>query len=226
MRWRCGLLRWVAAGVVVIVASGCYTPRANIDWVDFVRLHGASYDRVTVEAPAPEASQLGPVVGTVDKTLSDSVHDPSYQARDGDAGFLVKGTRLHALRGVGAWFRIAAVVNDQVVVYQLDNPRARTGADLYDLSDVRSIQVRNVRTPGLNLRTVTDRRTIAVAVAELMHDRVGHGTSSQPTCDIRFDYAGSAPLVLSYYASTATIGPAQLQLPAVLRNTISAAQCD
>ena len=115
-----------------------------IDWVPFVHVHGHQYVAVQApHAPTPE-SELGRVVATVRHTLEGNVHDPHYRARDGDASFLPVGTRLHAVRGFGSWFRVASVVNHQVTVFQLDR-RTGTGGQAFDFQPQRivALQIRS-----------------------------------------------------------------------------------
>ena len=62
---------------------------------------------------------------------------------DAGAAYLPAGTRAYAVRGYATGFRLAAVWQDRIFLYQAwRNPRARVGRDLFDISGkVRAIDV-------------------------------------------------------------------------------------
>lgn len=119
-------------------AAGCPATRrfpvgrgAAIDYIDFVVLHGRTYDLPfsTRSRPRVDPGSLTRQVGAVDCTISDVVSDNRYVVRgrftDGDASFLPVGTPLLAIRGYPPSCRIGAVVEGRVSVYFAIQPNAR-----------------------------------------------------------------------------------------------------
>jgi hypothetical protein len=90
---------------------------------------------------------------------------------DAAAAFMPAGTRMYAVRGYRTDFRLAAVANDRVFLYQAwRNRRARTGRDLYDIwGKVRAIDVQrgepSPAAPGTPVRvTATEDAEAIVAM--------------------------------------------------------------
>jgi hypothetical protein len=97
-----------------------YPQYVAIDYVDFVRLNGHEYVAGQQGAPATvPGSALDRPLGTVRCQLSAIVPDPSYHPVDGDAGYLLPGTVLYAIKGVSPSVRIAALVDNAYRVYQV-----------------------------------------------------------------------------------------------------------
>lgn len=106
---------------------------AEIDWVDFIRLDGVTYDSNYYEQGL-RREDIGEPVAEVRCKIADNVTDPEYQIRDGDAAFLEPGTPIYEVRGYPSWFRLAAEQDGEWVLYEPDTvPDAETGADLLAL---------------------------------------------------------------------------------------------
>jgi hypothetical protein len=69
---------------------------------------------------------------------------------DAGAAYLPAGTRTYSVLGYATGFRLAAVWQDRIFLYQAwRNPRARVGRDLFDISGkVRAIDVQHVESNG------------------------------------------------------------------------------
>jgi hypothetical protein len=85
------------------------------------------------------------------------------------------GTRLYAVRGYATEFRLAAAWRDRLFLYQAwRNPRARVGADLFDITGrVRAIDVRRSggpRPPGeaVSPAPVTSARDVETLVGMIL----------------------------------------------------------
>ncbi|MFP5299371.1 MAG: hypothetical protein ACLGHL_10335, partial [Actinomycetota bacterium] len=66
--------------------------------------------------------------------FGDDVDDPQYEPRDGDAAFLEVGSRIYEVTGYEPSFRVAAVVDGEVLVYEANTvDGAQTAADLLDI---------------------------------------------------------------------------------------------
>jgi len=106
---------------------------AAIDWTDFIRLDGITYQSNYYEKGV-EKPDVGEPVAEVRCKISDVVSDPEYDIRDGDAAYLEPGTTIYSVRGYPSWFRIAAFREGQWLLYEPDtHPRAEVGAELLDL---------------------------------------------------------------------------------------------
>lgn len=133
---------------------------AAIDWVDFVRLDGAMYSRVSPGGAAPtvDVDLVGAVRARVRCRIAEVVGNPDFRPRDGDASFLPAGTELRRFGTADPLLRLAAEVDGQWQVYEVtDVAHARTGADLLDLGGgVASIDLLDGETGTSVLATVED----------------------------------------------------------------------
>ena len=103
---------------------------AAIDWTDFIRLDGVTYQSNYYEKGVAE-KDIGEPVAEVRCKISDIVTDPEYDIRDGDAAFLEAGSVIYSVKGYPAWFRLAAERDGTWMLYEPDTaPEARTGGDL------------------------------------------------------------------------------------------------
>jgi hypothetical protein len=111
--------------------------------LDFVSFDGIDYIRFTDE-PGRELTRddLAIEFATVSCSIGEDNRHCSY-GLDGGAAFLPAGTRMYAVRGFATEFRLAAVSNGRVYLYQAwRNPRARVGRDLFDIAGkVQAIEV-------------------------------------------------------------------------------------
>ena len=138
-------LALAAAALAALLAGLAPPPRgaAASTLLDFVTLDGIDYIRWQDEpgrALAP--GDLGAEFATVACSIGE---DPRCAyGQDAAAAFLPAGSRLYAVRGYATEFRLAAVVGGRVFLYQAwKNPRARRGADLFDIAGkVRGVDVR------------------------------------------------------------------------------------
>lgn len=109
-------IRWLGSVVLaVLLLGGCshmahnpFMARADIDWVDFVKLGKYSYTSDFEVVLADPALVTDEVVGTVKFKVADVVTNPSYRTKPGDAAFLLKGTKLFRIRGYASDEAIAA----------------------------------------------------------------------------------------------------------------------
>ncbi len=140
--------------VAVAGAAGASTP------LDFVSFDGIDYIRWAEEpGRALSTSDLGMEFGTIGCSISEDVRGCPYGS-DAGAAFMPAGTRLHAVRGYATEFRLAAVWQGRIFLYQAwRNPRARVGGDLFDIAGkVRTIDVqRGEPTPAVGSHPVTIR---------------------------------------------------------------------
>lgn len=226
-----------AVTTTTTTADGCPPPSggdggAAIDWVPFVRVDGLMFQatfspRVTV----PE-SELGATVMTVACTISQSVSNPEYRPRDGDAAFLAAGTELREITGYRSDFRLAARENGAWHVYEVDDlPDAITGEDLLDLRDkvVRVHLVEGDRDEQI-LKTVDDPSQVAALVAAVLaapvlpetstlYDRLG----DESPVFIRFDLVDGTVVQRAWHVEAGVLWR-RIQAPAVLKEMLSPGQ--
>jgi hypothetical protein len=148
--------------------------------LDFVTFDGIDYIRWAEEpGRALTAGDLGVEFATVQCSVGEDVRGCPYGA-DAAAAFMPAGTRVYAVRGYATEFRLAAVWRDRVFLYQAwRNPRAKAGADVYDIAGkVRAIEVeRGEPTPSAPR---TPRRVTSAADAEALIEMILHGTVRPP----------------------------------------------
>jgi len=118
--------------------------------LDYVTFDGIDYLRWTVDEPGRPLTRadLGPEFAVVECSFGEDTRSCSYGI-DAAAAFLPSGTRVYAVRGYPTNFRLAAIWKDRIFLYQAwRNPRAKVGADLYDIvGKVRAIDVQRGEPP-------------------------------------------------------------------------------
>jgi hypothetical protein len=218
----------LALATAVVLLSACMShTKTSIDWISFVQVRGRQYVAVqSLGAPATSPAVLGRAVATVRKTIAGHVFDPHYRPRDGDAAFLPVGTRLREVRGFAPWFRLGALVDGDVTIYQLDR-RDGTGAEVFDLdaSAIRSLEIRRASDDAFE-RTLTDPALVHRLVAAIEAARV-HATDvtdGDATCVVAFTYADTPSIALQYRASSGTLSPG-ITLDAALRHDLAGVGC-
>ena len=111
--------------------------------LDFVTFDGVHYLRWAEEpGRALTGADLGIEFATVECSYGEDRAGCAF-GRDAAAAFMPAGTRMYAVRGYRTDFRLAAVVDDRVFLYQVwRNPRAKVGGALFDIAGkVRAVDV-------------------------------------------------------------------------------------
>ncbi|QCJ42664.1 hypothetical protein FAY30_12505 [Bacillus sp. S3] len=87
--------------VLMIILTGCrsspFGQHVQIDWVDFIKWNGKTYDGIYNGALA-DAKYIGEKLGEVKFKVADHVTDPEYKLKNGDAAFHDKGTGIYAIK--------------------------------------------------------------------------------------------------------------------------------
>ena len=127
---RAGL---VAGLVVVLVALAARADAQTL--LDFVSFDGIHYVRWAEEpGRALTREDLGIEFATIECSMGEDRRVCTFGV-DAAAAFMPSGTRMYAVRGYRTDFRLAAVVNGRVFLYQAwRSARAKTGRDLYDIA--------------------------------------------------------------------------------------------
>lgn len=163
----------IITGVLALL-TGCSSiqdlnarPVAMINWADFIKLNGITY---LASRPGSgrdlEKADLGPEFASAQFKVSENIHDPEYQTKDGDTAFLDRGTPIYTVQGYAPEFRLAATRDGQLVMYEADsNANARLGSDLLDLRDkVQSLGIVSTDDGTTELAAISDTRQIAELV--------------------------------------------------------------
>ena len=130
----------VVALAVVLVAAGSAGASTILDYITF---DGIDYIRWPEEPGRGLAqSDLGLEFAVIECSFGEDLRGCPFGV-DASAAFLPAGTRVYAVRGHATSFRLAAVWQDRIFLYQAwQNPRAKTGGDLFAIAGkVRSIDV-------------------------------------------------------------------------------------
>ena len=151
-----------AARALLLAGLLAWPARADATTLlDYVTFDGIDYIRWTIEEPGRPLTRedLGPEFAVVECSFGEDTRSCAYGV-DASAAFLPSGTRVYAVRGYPTNFRLAATWKDRIFLYQAwRNPRAKVGADLFDVAGkVRAIDVqRGEPTPAGGSRPVTIR---------------------------------------------------------------------
>ena len=124
-----------AALLLLALALGFATGADATTLLDYITFDGIDYIRWTTDEPGRPLTRddLGPEFAIVECSFSEDNRRCSY-GLDAAAAFLPSGTRVYAVQGYPTNFRLAAIWKDRIFLYQAwRNPRAKVGADLYDV---------------------------------------------------------------------------------------------
>lgn len=95
---------------------------------------------------------------------------PSYGPEEAYAASLDIGTSVYALKGYATTFRLAARTSGKIVLFEADNnPKARKGSDLFDLSQVAYIGVNNEQDGVTELAAIKDPTLVANLVRGVLN---------------------------------------------------------
>ena len=111
--------------------------------IDYITFDGIDYLRWSEEpGRALTRDDLGIEFGAIDCSFGEDLRGCPF-GTDASAAFLPAGTRVYAVRGHPTSFRLAAVWQGRVFLYQAwRNPRAKTGGDLWAIAGkVRKVEV-------------------------------------------------------------------------------------
>ena len=144
-RFPCAALALLVLGCLALLDGAGATTL-----LDYITFDGIDYIRWTTDEPGRPLTRgdLGPEFATVECSFGEDTRSCPYGV-DAAAAFLPSGTRVYAIRGYPTNFRLAAVWKDRIFLYQAwRNPRAKVGADLYDVAGkVRAIDVQRGEPP-------------------------------------------------------------------------------
>ncbi|HTY81134.1 MAG TPA: hypothetical protein VMI34_25160 [Candidatus Bathyarchaeia archaeon] len=170
-----------AAAALVLVALGALAARSDAQSIlDFITFDGIDYIRWTEEpGRALGADDLGVEFAVVGCSFTEDRHGCPY-GTDAAAAFMPTGSRIHTVKGHSTDFRLAAVWQGKIFLYQAwRNPRAKVGGDLYAIAGkVRAIDVQRGEptwaAPGIPVRISSPRD------ADVLVDLVVRGTVRRP----------------------------------------------
>ena len=138
-----------AALALLALALGSVAFADATTLLDYITFDGIDYIRFADEPGRPlTRGDLGPEFAIIECSFGEDTRGCPYGV-DAAAAFMPSGTRVYAIRGYPTNFRLAAVWKDRIFLYQAwRNPRAKVGADLYDIvGKVRAIDVQRGEPP-------------------------------------------------------------------------------
>ena len=202
------------AFLILALAGLALAGRADAQGLlDFVSFDGVDYIRWAEEPGRVLArSDLGLEFATIECSMGEDRRGCSY-GQDAAAAFMPAGTRMYVVRGYRTDFRLAAVWNDRIFLYQAwRNARAKVGGDLYDIEGrVHAIDVqRGVPTaaePGTPVRIASpaDAGTLVRLVVQgTMRPPRAHPIS-EPRYWITFWLTDGTTLGRPYFADTSEL---------------------
>ena len=212
--------------LLAIVGLALACGRADAYSVDFVTFDGIDYMRMADGAGRPlERADLGPEFAVVkcNTTQASTCADGDDKA----AALLPGGTRVYAVRGYKTSFRLAAVVGEEILVFESwRSARAKTGADLYDIAgrvhaiDVRRVSPGNVVAPATAM--ISHRADVDALAA--MIERASFGPPRQKSVGharywLTFWLTDGTTLARAYFPETGEL-TGGLALPPEFRETI------
>jgi len=144
----------------------------SFDGIDYLRWHDDPGRALT-------RADLGVEFATIECSFGEDLRGCPY-GLDASAAFLPAGTRVYAVRGHDTSFRLAAVAQDRIFLYQAwRNPRARTGADLWPIrGKVSTIEVQRGEPGGAAPRTPTT--VTAAADVQALVDMIVRAPAQRP----------------------------------------------
>ena len=195
--------------------------------LDFVTFDGIDYLR-WAEEPGRTLTRgdLGADFATVACSIGEDRQGCPY-GLDAAAAFMPTGTRMYAVRGHATDFRLAAVWQDRIFLYQAwRNPRAKVGAELYAIAGkVRAIDVERgeprpaaARAPAATL-SARDAEALVEMIARAAMRRPQAHAFGEPRYWLTFWLADGTALRRPYFAETSELMDG-VALPAEFRRIL------
>jgi hypothetical protein len=215
------------------LGGGCPPPDADgnaaIAWVPFVRVKGLMFQKTFSPAATVSGSDLGGTVITVECAIGETVSNPSFRPRDGDAAYLAEGTELREINGYRPDFRLAAWEDGAWHVYEVDDvPDAETGEDMLDLRDkVTAVHLVEGDRGERILQTVHDEDRVAAIVRAVlaapvlpetssMYDRLG----DESPVFVRFDMVDGTAVQRAWHVESGMLWR-RIEVPEILEAELS-----
>jgi hypothetical protein len=204
--------RVVAVLSLAVLLAVAATARAQniLDFVTFDEIHYVRW----MEEPgrALTRADLGLEFATIECSIGEDRRGCQF-GLDAAAAFMPSGTRMYAVKGYRTDFRLAAVWNDRIFLYQAwRNARAKTGGELWDIAGkLRAIDVQRGEptpaAPGTPVRITAARDAdalVAMILTSPMRAPRAHPLS-EPRYWITLWLADGTTLGRPYFADTSEI---------------------
>lgn len=197
---------------------------STIEYVDFVRLNGRRYDRMSQPELAPDL--LADVIGRVCFRISEMALDPMAQLQDGDAAYLPVGTELRAIRGANSDLRLGVLVDNSVAIYEVGAIEgAQVGADVIDLGgEITEIWI-DSEFDGARITAITNSDIVGPLIDELAWAPVDLSAQIDrdgPRHFVELVRADGTTTTSTYWIDTGELWPG-VYLPASWRTAIETA---
>ena len=131
-----------------------------------------------------------------------------------------------AINGFASWFRIAAVVDERVTTFQVDQ-RSGPGVAAFDLRPLKvvALEIRS-GVDGSVRHRIVDPALVADLIGFIRGTRLHSRTGSNDTltCFVGFTYAAAPPVTFGYDPATGFMYPG-FRLPTALRQRLAPLGC-
>lgn len=188
----------------------------HISWVPSLRFGGITYEENWYTLTLQDL--LGPELYRVAFMVADHAGS-NYILQDGDATLLPPGTPVHEVKGYKPEFRLAALVNGRVKIFEADtNPLAETGEDLIDIrGKVTSIDILSEEDASTVLATIDEERAVgnfveAVLGSPVHQERLG---GKGERLFLGFRLADGTSVVRAFWLESGQLQPAIMTDPTV-----------
>ncbi|MGP7816395.1 hypothetical protein [Niallia sp. 01092] len=146
--------KWSLFILLIIILTGCRsTPfdghsEIEIDWVDFIKWDGKTYDGVYTGVLA-DKKLIGKKIGTVKFKVADNVTNPHYKIKDGDAAFYEKGTTIFSLKGHSNLIAVESLntINGYQVYYSTEDSKYKWHYKDMPTEKVTKVEIYQMNTP-------------------------------------------------------------------------------
>ena len=154
----------------------------HADWVHFVKFEGITYIAMRGQGSLNDGSVMasGADLGVERYRIAFRLQDfagSGYRSQDGDAAYLAPGTPIYELKRYAPKFRLAAVVDGAVTLFEADtNPAARIGGDLLDIRGrVRLIGINSPKDATTELASIDAPEIVGSLVEDALSATVDQG---------------------------------------------------
>lgn len=149
--------------IILLFLAACQSPPdddADIDWPDFVQLGDIKYE-VAPSTVVTNDKAIEKEAGEVNYTIDQNVQDASYQAKDGDAAYLKKGTKLFHIKDHTDFL---AVPDSEAIngykVYRSEDADTDQHYDKLDLDSINHVEIYGGQEDPKNINKLTGKKQI------------------------------------------------------------------
>lgn len=198
----------------LVLLTGCNSKGTSrqvgqiIDWVDAITIKGIHYVR-SEQSGKLDKSILGKEYDIITQKISDKNLGNNYQMQDGDSTLLNDGTRIYTVKGYKPEFRLAAYVENKVILYEVhENKKTKSIENLLDIEDkVSSISIRSKIDGKTELGFINDKEKVKQLVSMIMESTFIKDESGSNSCFINFQLMDGTEVQRMYLYDAGILWP-------------------